>query len=117
MERRRGSPPLENNGRERTVQMLMGFVRDFRKQGYTFAIALNRALDTFSDFRTGDARREMRKELGRRFGSRNGAKPRALDVQTPQTRDAWLIEQARQHWRETGMPEEYEILDDDFNVA
>lgn len=117
MENRRGIPPLENNGHERAVQTLMGLVRDFRKQGEPFQTALNRALDTFSDFRSGDARREMRRELGRRFGARNDAKPRALTMQAPQTRDAWLIEQARQHWQETGMPEEYEILDDDFNVG
>lgn len=116
MERRRGIPQPEDR-REQTVQRLIDLVRDFRKQGETFSSALNRALDTFSDFRSGDARKEMRKELGRRFGARNGAKPRTLNMQAHQTRDAWLIEQARQHWRETGMPEEFDILDDDFNVA
>lgn len=116
MERRRGIPQPEDR-REQTVQRLIDLVRDFRKQGETFSSALNRALDTFSDFRSGDARREMRKELGRRFGARNGAKPRELNMQAPQTRDAWLIEQARQHWRETNMPEEYAVLDDDFNVV
>ena len=63
-------PQIEDR-REQAIQSLMGLVRDFRKQGEPFAHALNQALDTFSDFRLGTARQEMRRELGRRFGQRS----------------------------------------------
>ena len=110
MEKKRGIPQIEDR-REQAIQSLMGLVRDFRKQGEPFAHALNQALDTFSDFRLGTARQEMRRELGRRFGQRSDFRKGRETKPIKRSRDEWLIEEARQHWREIGMPEEYEVLD------
>src|SRR3989338_979258 len=118
MTNRRRGPNPENNQREQVIQQLMGFVRDWRRKGESFSYAMNKALDPFADVCSGQARHEMRRELGRRFGAFNDANQlRDSDTssQSPRSKQDWLIDEARKHWREIGLPEEYEQLDDNFN--
>ena len=119
MTNRRRGPNPENNQREQVIQQLMGFIRDWRRKGESFSYAMNKALDTFSDFRSGTARHEMRRELGRRFSAHNDAnKPRRDTLSpAPRSKQDWLVEESRKHWKEIGLPEEYQQLDDDFNVV
>ncbi len=78
--RERSASPEFN---EAHVQRLMADVREFRKQ-YSWRIAMQKALDQFSDYKEGRKRSAMLKELGRRFGERGGtpaAKPKTRDTE------------------------------------
>ncbi len=77
-----GGPRREQNAspefNEAHVQQLMADVRVFRKQ-YSWRVAMQKALDQFSDYKEGRKRSAMLKELGRRFGERGApvAKPKS----------------------------------------